>query len=525
MSLYVSCTSLAGTSSGTEAKMAGVIVDDKGAPAPHSIVRLVLDSFDPVNGIQNDTLLDTTDEQGAYSIPDVDAGTYNVEIVNPTTGANGLVRNVVVDKKDVMLPQAVITKPGTVRVSILTAVDTANGYFFIKGTNIAKRIHDPNVVFIDSVPAGTMPALFYTLRKSESDPISVCPSFEVKSQDTALILFGGWTFTRKITLNTSATGADVVENFTKFPVLVRLNSTNFDFSQASKNGADILFTGKNDRRLPFEIERWDSAAGLAEIWVNVDTVFGNNATQFINMFWGNPRAVSASNSETVFDTANNYLAVWHFNQAATDTVKDATADHYSGIPHAVSAASESQSLIGQAKRFDGVSSYIAMPGTANSRLNLPEKGIYSISAWVNMDTLDGQMHILASKGNNQFNLQVMYSYNTWEFAECMAAGGYTMVSSPASTHVWALVMGVRNGDKQYIYVNGICTDSTITTGNPTFIRSTGDDFTIGKRTDALDSYFKGQMDEVRVSNCAYAPGYAKLCYMNQKKPDALVQFK
>jgi hypothetical protein len=41
----------------------------------------------------------------------------------------------------------------------------------------------------------------------------------------------------------------------------------------------------------------------------------------------------------------------------------------------------------------------------------------------------------------------------------------------------------------------------------------------------LPYFFKGMIDEIRISNVAYGPDWIKLCYMNQKAQDALVVFK
>jgi len=80
--------------------------------------------------------------------------------------------------------------------------------------------------------------------------------------------------------------------------------------------------------------------------------------------------------------------------------------------------------------------------------------------------------------------------NSWEFAECQSAGGYTDVFSPATSNSWNYLVGVRNGDREYLYVNGLCTDSTITLLDTTYIRNTGDDFTIGKMTNGSNFYLQ-----------------------------------
>jgi hypothetical protein len=92
-----------------------------------------------------------------------------------------------------------------------------------------------------------------------------------------------------------------------FPALVRLTSSTFDFSRALSGGADVRFTKSNGMPLPFEIERWDAASQAAEIWMKLDTVYGNDSSHFFTMWWGNPNAVSASDGEAVFDTAGGFL--------------------------------------------------------------------------------------------------------------------------------------------------------------------------------------------------------------------------
>jgi len=66
-----------------------------------------------------------------------------------------------------------------------------------------------------------------------------------------------------------------------FPVLIRLYSTDLDFSQVKPGGGDVRFANSNNVSLPYEIERWDATGGVAEIWVKIDTVLGNSSSQYI----------------------------------------------------------------------------------------------------------------------------------------------------------------------------------------------------------------------------------------------------
>jgi hypothetical protein len=337
-----------------------------------------------------------------------------------------------------------------------------------------------------------------------------------------------WLHSQSLVLNTTPSGADVAGNVADFPVLVKLTNSNFNFSQAASNGDDIRFAKPDGAPCSYQIERWIPAQGVAEIWVKVDTVYGNNATQSITMYWGaltGSATVSLSNGVAAFDTANGFQGVWHLGGAGTAQVTDATVNHYNGTPTSLSSGAMTQGMIGECQRFNGTQSYIVMPGTAVGKLNFPEQGIYSVSAWVNTAALDGQYHTIASKGDLQYNLQIRSQSNEWQFSECMAAMVYTVVRSPASAGSWNLITGVRNGDRQYLYVNGVCTDSITETTIAGAARSTADDFVIGKMPGYTLYFFNGMIDEVRVSSIALSADWNKLCYMNQKQADALVVFK
>jgi biopolymer transport protein ExbB len=55
-----------------------------------------------------------------------------------------------------------------------------------------------------------------------------------------------WQYRRKISLDTSTAGADVKENISEIPVLVRLHTANFNFGNAKDDGEDIRFVSSDD---------------------------------------------------------------------------------------------------------------------------------------------------------------------------------------------------------------------------------------------------------------------------------------
>ena len=518
-------------------RVAGTLVTTTGAPASGTQVELLPSDYDPV--VDGVTIpRDTTDATGRYAFDSIKMGVYNIVAVHPdqTTRAATFGINVVADETVILVPDT-LRAPGSIRVVLPVAMDSTNGYLYVPGTTIYSLLGGHNgYVTLDSVPAGVTMSVYYSSVNSSTVPKAIRDSAIVMPGSVTTIQYADWKHLKSLHLNTTATGAQVSSDVTGFPVLVRLTSNNFNFADAGKNGGDLRFTKSNGTPLPFETERWDSADGLAEIWVWIDTVYGNNSSQNIVMYWGNPGAISASNSAAVFDTSvsGGFQGVWHLGEPAQATAKDATGNHFDGTPSDTAPAAAG-GQIGTAWEFNGASSFIDMKNTATGKLNFPENGQYSVSAWVYVDTLDNGYHLIAGKGNGQYFLKQYYTQTTqpytWEFVEYHDKSGWQITDYPATDKAWVYLSGVRDKGNQYFYVNGNLVNATAHTNSQTLARDTTQDVTIGKYVQAVTvpnegfDPFKGRIDEVRISNVPRSGDWEKLCYMNQKTPDALVVFK
>jgi hypothetical protein len=512
---------------GTETVI-GTVFNSDGTVSPHAAVELLPCDFDP---LVPDTFpgygsVDTTDDSGGYAFNGLRAGTYTLSAKSLVYQTRALNPEVSVEKGVPTVCADTLRNPGTVFVVVPANADAANGYMYVPGTDIGAMINgNTDTLTLDSVPPGTIPMVCYAAKNTGGrDTMRV--NVEVPAQGTVLVANSGWKFVKKIQLNTTSTGAQVAGNVRNFPVLVRLTKNNFTFTEAREDGRDIRFAKEDNTPLPYEIEHWDRSGEQGDLWVKVDTVFGNDSVRGIVMYWGasTSSATSLSNSAAVFDTSNSFQAVWHLGDNSQAITYDATANHFDGMPKNMAATSVIEGMIGIAKRFDGTSSYIQMPGTAYSALNFPEHGVYSVSAWAFADTLDYKFRMIVSKGDSQYNLEVMNN-NDWEFAENENNIGWEVTNSPATAKKWTYVTGVRNGTSQYLYVDGVCTDSSIQILFPGTPRYTGFDIMIGKKVNSPDYFFKGMIDEVRISDVALSADWIKLCYMNQKQNDALVKMK
>jgi len=476
-----------------------------------------------------------TDEIGRFEISGIDPGSYTIEVNDPSTGTGrggAVLLTCTLDGHDTVDLGIDTLRPfGTIKGAVDTS-GTSGKRLFVQVVALERlaSVDTDGGFEIRNLPQGLFALRVIAVTGSQTTVIRT-DEVMVVSGDTLAVTLAGWKFSKKLSLNTTAAGANVSGNVHEFPVLIRLTANNFDFSQASPTGSDIRFTKRDNTPLSYEIEQWDQVAQSADIWVTVDTIFGNDSSQYITMVWGaatGAATVSLSAAAAVFDTMAGFQGVWHLNEPTGATALDATGNHYDGTPFGSLPPSQVAGAVGAGQRFDGAADYFQMSGTANGKLNFPQNGTYAISAWVFADTLDEYFRTIASKGDYQYNLEVVPS-DEWQFAEYNDGRGWDMTTSAGQKKTWTYLTGIRLGNKEYLYVNGRLADSSIFLNTSTIRRYAGFDFMIGRNrnpaNDTTGFFFKGIIDEVRVTSVAPSADWVKLCYMNQKSQDALVVAK
>jgi hypothetical protein len=506
-------------------------------PAPYTQVSIIPADYNCLDTASADEIItDTTDSAGAFRFLLDRNGDFNIQAVGIVNRTRLLITGIDVADDSTTVPDDTLRIPGTVKLFLPECMVPSGSRAYLPGTTVASDSAAGAFVILDSVPAGTLTRVNFQFGNSstlslEQNGIAVIPG------DTTVVVRPQWGFSKKLRLNTSASGADVAGTLFDFPVLIRLDSTTFNFDQADVNGADIRFVKNDNTLLHYETERWDAVNRLAEFWVRIDTVRGNDSTQSIRMCWGNTGIKSASAGAGVFDTVCGFQGVWHLGE--NDSVAyDATANNYRGN---ATDAVPVDGIIGNARSFNGSSSIIRMTETGpGSTLNFPANGRYTLSAWVYHDTLaDSATYLIAGKGEHQYFMKTFdLSISTaqlghqWEFTEYRGNDFWQASTlTPAVTKKWTHLVGVRDGSNQYLYVNGelaMTGYQVLGTGQSTTPRDTTDDFTIGGFLRPVAAwnqgyaYFRGSIDEVRVSSVPLSPDWIKLSYMNQKAEDDLV---
>ena len=345
---------------------------------------------------------------------------------------------------------------------------------------------------------------------------------------------GLWTDSIKLVINTTASGANVTgSNLINFPVLVRLNPSNFNgFAAVRPGGADIRFA-RNGRHLSYHIERWvdgPSNADTAEIWVKLDTVYKNNNTQMFTMYWGNSAATDASDSHATFDVANGFVAVYHHNQSSGSVI-DVTGNGLNGTAHG-SITYNQIGDIGKANGFNGNGTWFDAGNS--SKFNFSANDVFTVSAWVyrSGSNVNGVHEGIAgsfewTSGNYRSFCLINYPSDGFNFhvSSDGTSGSETILNSnfmPANG-TWYHVTSLADGSRLRIYVNGVERNNVAYSNNIYY--STNSTFKIGIMDDNGDSYrqyWNGKIDEVRVEKVARSADWIKLSYENQKTGSTVI---
>jgi hypothetical protein len=537
-SLFIRCTSLdtiAGTGSQAgNGRITCVIYNDDGSPASGAAVYLRLHDFiaDTSGAALGKAAVPSrgarTDAHGSFSIDSVDTGNYCIEVNDGKSHAVLLRCAVVKSNMLVRLPDDTLHPTGSIQGAFASAPDHPVAlYVQVYGL---ERVGVRNAVtggfVINDVPRGNYSirviASSAEYRPVEIDNIRMASN---EANDIGRIDFvhlSQWSYSKRLSLNTSSSGAGVAGTVTNFPVLVRLNDVTFDFSQARSGGEDIRFTKSDGSPLSYEIERWDPGNKRAEFWVKTDTVFGNDSNQSIIMYWGNAAASSGSNGSSVFDTADGFIGVWHMNDypsAGTASIRDYTANAHHATPFgSMTEANSADGAVGKALSFDGKDDYL-------NAGNVSIPGNYSVGLWVLMDTLgdyqrfiykDSSYTLWYDKDSVSVRME-HFSNPTW-WKGLLQDGGTRV---PMTTGTWYYLIATFDGISIRLYKNG----AEVSTSNAV---------TIVPRTNAIpllfgqsrkNSFVNGIMDEIRIEGAVRSADWVRLCYMNQRIDDKLIQFK
>lgn len=120
----------------------------------------------------------------------------------------------------------------------------------------------------------------------------------------------------------SVDGFESTVGLMNFPMLVRVSEEKikgFHYARTAANGTDIRFTDENGKLLPHDIDTWNPE-GESLIWVKVPYMMKGTR---IRMHWALKRGFTPPVNVRE-DVWSDYVAVWHFSDAARGQAEDAT---------------------------------------------------------------------------------------------------------------------------------------------------------------------------------------------------------
>jgi biopolymer transport protein ExbB len=310
-----------------------------------------------------------------------------------------------------------------------------------------------------------------------------------------------WTIRKKITVDTSTSGAPISKPIGTTPILIRLHDGNFRFTDAKEDGSDIRFVAADDKTLlTYHIEKYDSLLNEAFVWVKVPDLKPGAKTSFW-LYYGNAgsRAVRVDNPKETYDV--NTALVYHF--AGSGPPQDSTGYHNNAQNAAIPVAG---SLIGPGIRFDGTNP-ITIPNSES--LTWKDGAAVTWSAWIKPIAKQPNTILFSRRdGGNAF---VIGLDNGVPFAEVSGAGGTqrTKGTPTIPPNTWHHLAVTAAGSEIDLYLDGKSV-ATLAAALPPLSSalSLGGDSSGG-------TGFVGELDELEISKAARPAGFIEIAARSQ----------
>jgi hypothetical protein len=319
------------------------------------------------------------------------------------------------------------------------------------------------------------------------------------------------------------TGADSAA-LIDFTYLLRLTATNFDFSQAGDLGKDFRVGRGNGRHLPYYIERWDSAAGLADIWVRIDTLEAKNSAQSLVYYWGNEHATDRSFSSTLLSRNENERMVWLLNENSTSSLVTDRSKRFPGYLTTVGIGkgmTKTNTILGVIARglwLNGTNDVITID--PHPILDFPA---FTVSLWAKNDLakLPVQQYIIlkGDNGSRQWHLALDETSNI-RFGvgghDGQWSGAMITIPSVPNPNQWHQYVGTYSAGVIHIYVDGVEYPTRLTGTIPLAIPDHKAGITLGVPLSTHGTYWKGQIDNFTYDSKIRSLDWIKMVYENQK---------
>jgi uncharacterized repeat protein (TIGR02543 family) len=326
-----------------------------------------------------------------------------------------------------------------------------------------------------------------------------------------------WQYRRTIMIDHTKVSGDQ----TNFPVLMDITDPSLT-TKAQPDGDDFVFTDQDNNKLNHQIEYYDNTTGRLIAWVNIPYLSSTTDTK-IYLYYGNPTCGNQQNPKAVWDPS--YKLVLHLNEKS-GTHYDSTAYGNNGTP--INGVQQGvNAKIDGGDTFDGTNDYIEI---AHSDTLAGYKEALTVSFWIRLEDT-GRRQAIINKYNTGTNQRGWFvEYNpvdrpTRPFGFYASPDGANYrewyASFVPAANTWYYVTVVWEANKVPIfYINGVQVPTVGTATISEIYNNVGVPLHIARSTYNSARYFKGSLDEIRISNPARSAGYILTSYNNQLNPSA-----
>jgi biopolymer transport protein ExbB len=322
-----------------------------------------------------------------------------------------------------------------------------------------------------------------------------------------------WQYRGRIGFDTSPTGADVKTNLTDIPVLIRLHSGNFNFTNTNEKGDDIRFVAADGLTLlKHHIEKYDPIDEVGYIWVKVPKLSGAVATDFIWMYYGSKEAVGGQDSAGTYD--GGQTAVYHLGELEGGPRDASSFNHHitdfaggQGLP----------SVIGLGMAFSGGGDHLTIAPTPA----LAFTDAFSFSAWVRIAQPQQEAILFQRRGQGSSAMEIRVN-GTHACFQITDADGQTSRTEEcldlplASWHHVAFT--ARSNERMGLYMDGL---ELYYMNLPIPLPAVDGPISIATAQDGTGAFI-GDLDEIQLANVDRPADWVRAAFKSQGAEAPLV---
>jgi biopolymer transport protein ExbB len=323
-----------------------------------------------------------------------------------------------------------------------------------------------------------------------------------------------WQYRKRISFDTTATGADIKENLSEIPILLRLHTGNLNFPNVRDDGADIRFVGGYEPvRLKHHIEQFDPIDELALVWVKLPRLSAASTQDFVWMYYGNGSAVGGEDAGGTYDV--NQVAVYHFDELEGNP-QDKTA--YGNHASAFAGGQGLASVIGRGITLNGAGDQMIVPASPS----LDFASGLTFSAWIRIPGPMEDAYLFSMENEHEafvIGIDGTKAYCRLTMGEDRTLTTEKIADLPLQTWLHLAVTAEPKG-RVALYLGGI---EMTWMELPDVLPKPEGDMAIGASIKG-GHFFLGDLDEVQISNTARSSAWIRAAHSSQGPDGMLLTF-